>query len=69
MKIVNQITAAAINKYLKFTDPHLRYIIDEKSFNDLQSNKINDIKKSSLVSSGDAFRKQAVLACFERKSR
>jgi C-terminal peptidase prc len=41
------ITAAAINNYLKFTDPHT-YIIDEKSFNDLQSNKINDIKKSSL---------------------
>jgi carboxyl-terminal processing protease len=41
------ITAAAINKYLKFTDPHT-YIIDEKSFNELKSNKINDIKKSSL---------------------
>ncbi|MBK8202689.1 MAG: hypothetical protein IPK68_10370 [Bdellovibrionales bacterium] len=41
------ITAAAINKYLKFNDPHT-YIIDEKSFNDLQSNKINEIQKSSL---------------------
>lgn len=43
----SEITAAAINKYLKFTDPHT-YIIDEKSFNDLQSNKINEIQKSNL---------------------
>ncbi|MBK7842621.1 MAG: PDZ domain-containing protein [Bdellovibrionales bacterium] len=41
------ISAAAINRYLQFTDPHT-YIIDEKSFNELKSNKNTEIQKSGL---------------------